>query len=111
MCDDAPGFRLLLSAFLAEAGVDVVAEGRSWADAERLAHKAEVVVCDLWMPEFDGRALARVRRAAANATLAIVTALDPDHAQRLVDGHGVDLVLPKSLPPADLAGRIASYAA
>jgi DNA-binding NarL/FixJ family response regulator len=111
VCDDAPGFRLLMGALLAETGVTLAGDGDCWADAERLAPGADVIVVDLWMPEFEADALARVRAAAPRATLAIVTALETTDAERMVAGIGVDLVLSKSLPPTDVAARIASYAA
>ena len=111
VCDDAPGFRLLMAALLAEAGVTVTGDGDCWPDAERLAPGADVIVVDLWMPEFEAEALARVRALAPEATLAIVTALETTDAERMVAGLGVDLVLSKPWPPADVAARIAGYAA
>lgn len=111
VCDDAPGFRVLLSALLREAGVDVRAVGESWEEAERLAPGCDIVVLDLWMPAFDPEALARVRAAAPGATLAVVTALELADAAARCDGAGVDLILSKSAPPTEVAAQIAAQAA
>jgi DNA-binding NarL/FixJ family response regulator len=108
VCDDADGFRALLSALLDEAGLDVAGAGATWADAERLAPDADVVVVDLWMPEFDRAALDRVRAAAPRSTLVVVTALGLDEARARIAGAGVDLLLSKSAPPAQTAAAIAA---
>jgi CheY-like chemotaxis protein len=110
VCDDAPGFRTLMSALLAEAGLAVVDLGETWADAERLAVKADAVVVDLWMPEFDPAALARVRAIAPAATLAVVTALPPARAREQIADIPVDLLLTKSAPPIEVAATIARHA-
>jgi DNA-binding response OmpR family regulator len=111
VCDDAPGFRVLLSALLREAGVAIDGVGESWADAERMAPGCHVVVLDLWMPAFDLDALARVRAAAPGATLAVVTALDLGDAAAQTSTVAVDLLLSKSSPPTEVAARIAAHAA
>lgn len=100
-----------MSALLREAGVDVVGEGECWEDAERLAPGCDVIVLDLWMPTFEAAALARIRSAAPEATLAVVTALEMDDAQHRCTGVAVDLFLSKSAPPAAVAARIAGHAA
>jgi DNA-binding NarL/FixJ family response regulator len=109
VCDDAPGFRALMSVMLAEAGLDVVGEGETWADAERLAPGADVLVVDLWMPEIDIAALARVRAAAPTATLAVITALPIDDAARRIGDVAVDLLLGKAAPPTEVAAAIAEH--
>lgn len=109
VCDDAPGFRALLTALLEEAGLRVVGDGATWAEAERLAPGADAVVVDLWMPEVDVAALIRVRAAAPAATLAVVTALPVDDAARRVADAGVDLVLAKSAPPVEIASAISAH--
>lgn len=111
VCDDAPGFRLLMSALLREAGIVVRGSGECWDDAERLAPGSDVVVLDLWMPRFDAAALGRVRRSVPRATLAVVTALEPGEAAQRCSGVAVDLILSKSDPPGEVAARIARHAA
>src|SRR4051794_37733673 len=107
VCDDAPGFRALMTALLEEAGLRVVGDGATWADAERLAVPGvDAVVVDLWMPEIDLDALARVRAAVPKATLAIVTALGLEDAARRVGHLGADLLLAKFAPPAEVVGAI-----
>jgi DNA-binding NarL/FixJ family response regulator len=111
VCDDAPGFRVLLSALLGEAGVTVSGVGDCWADAERLATGVDVVVVDLWMPEYEPDCLARIRSAVPAATLAVVTALDLSAAAEKLTPIEVDLLLSKSSPPTEVAARIAEHAA
>lgn len=111
VCDDAPGFRVLMSALLREAGIAIDRQGESWEDAVRLAAGCDVVVVDLWMPEFEPAALAQVRAAVPDATLAVVTALELGDAALRVADVRVDLLLSKSTPPTEVAARIANYAA
>ena len=110
VCDDAPGFRALMSALLSDAGLQVVGEGDTWEEAERLAPGVDVILVDLWMPEIDIDALARVRASAPEATLAVVTALGMPEATVLVARVDVDILLPKSSPPADIAAAVAEHA-
>lgn len=109
VCDDAPGFRALMTALLEEAGLDVVGDGATWEEAERLAPGKDVVVVDLWMPELDMAALARVRASVPDATLAVVTALSLEDAARHVADIGVDLLLAKFAPPTEVAGAIVAH--
>ena len=110
VCDDAPGFRVLLSALLREAGVVITGVGESWDDAERMAPGCDVIVVDLWMPELEIETLARIRATSPAATLAVVTALDLDDAAGKVADVAVDLLLSKAAPPTDVAARIAAHA-
>jgi DNA-binding NarL/FixJ family response regulator len=110
VCDDAPGFRALLSALLADAGVDVVARGETWVEALELAPGIDIVIVDLWMPELDLDALRAVRAAAPAATLAVVTALDLDEARRRIGDIPADLILSKIAPPAGMVEEIVGYA-
>jgi DNA-binding NarL/FixJ family response regulator len=111
VCDDAPGFRVLMSALLRESGIGIHDLGESWRDAERLAGGCDVIVLDLWMPEFEPDALARIRASAPAATLAVVTALDLADAAEKTSGVRVDLLLSKSAPPTEVAEQIAAHAA
>ncbi|MFL5844715.1 MAG: response regulator [Solirubrobacteraceae bacterium] len=110
VCDDAPGFRVLMSALLREAGVAITDVGECWEDAERMAPGRDVVVLDLWMPELELDCLARIRAASPRATLAIVTALDLDAAAGRLSAVPVDLLLSKSAPPTEVAACIAAQA-
>ena len=109
ICDDAPGFRLLLEKVFTEAGFEVVGTATSWAEAEALVEHAspEAVLLDLWLPTLDREALTRVAAAAEDAVVAVVTSLSVDEAADIVAGiQGVDLVLSKRDPPAELAGAV-----
>ncbi len=110
VCDDAPGFRALLTALLQEAGLDVVAEADSWEATERLSPGIDAIVVDLWMPELDVAALARVRAASPHSALAVVTALRVADAAHHVEDVDVDLLLAKTEPPLQIAAKIADCA-
>jgi DNA-binding NarL/FixJ family response regulator len=111
VCDDAPGFQVLMTAVLEEAGVQVIGQGATWAEAVGLiACAPDIVVCDLWMPLFDDEALGRIRKGCPDATVAVVTALTLVDAAEKVAMSGVDLLLSKSAPPAELAEMIAAHA-
>jgi DNA-binding NarL/FixJ family response regulator len=111
VCDDAPGFRALMSALLAEAGLNVVGEAETWAETELLAPGVDAILVDLWMPEIDIDALARVRASAPDATLAVVTALGMAEATARVGDIPVDMLLPTPAPPVEIAAAIAARAA
>ena len=100
---------MLMSELLTDAGLVVAELGETWADAERLAQHADAVVVDLWMPQFDAAALARVREVARDATLAVVTALPLSRAREQIGAIPVDLLLAKSAPPAEVAATIARH--
>jgi DNA-binding NarL/FixJ family response regulator len=97
-----------MSALLADAGLEVVGEADTWAEAERLAPGVDAILIDLWMPEIDIDALARVRASAPAAMLAVVTALAPAEATERIAAVEVDLLLQKSAPPTEIAAAIAT---
>jgi DNA-binding NarL/FixJ family response regulator len=99
-----------MAALLGEAGLDVIGEAATWAEAERLAPGVDAILVDLWMPDVDIDALARVRECAPHATLAVVTALGLAEATERVATVAIDLLLPKTAPPADIAAAIARHA-
>jgi DNA-binding NarL/FixJ family response regulator len=110
VCDDAPGYRALMRALLTEAGVRVVAEAESWAEAEPLAADADILFLDLWMPELDVAALGRMRDLAPHATLVVVTALPVNDAAQRVAGIRVDLLRAKSTPPGEIVEQAVARA-
>ncbi len=102
VCDDAPGFRLLVQAVFEDGGFAVAGNAASWDEAESLARqlRPEAILLDLWLPLFDAAGVTRVRRAAPEAVLAVVSSLSAEEVAGLVDGiDGVDLVLSKREPP------------
>jgi DNA-binding NarL/FixJ family response regulator len=111
VCDDAPGFQVLMVAMLEEAGLEITGQGATWTEAEELAAaRPDVIVLDLWMPRFDVDALQRIRATCASATIAVITALPMAEAAERVAGARVDLLLSKSEPPAEVAEAIAERA-
>lgn len=113
VCDDAPGFRLLIETVLADAGLEVVGTAESFVEAARLAAELRptVVLLDLWLPQFDPDGVIAVRRAAPDARLAVLTSLAAEEAERLVaDIDGIDAILSKREAPDALAARVLALA-
>ncbi len=108
LCDDAPGFRLMLGMTLRDAGWEVV-EATDWAAAVAVAGSGrfDAVLADLWMPQPDLDALAAVRAATDGAVLAIMSSLQEREAREVVAGiDGVDLVLSKRQAPHELVAAL-----
>jgi two-component system OmpR family response regulator len=102
VCDDAPGFRLLVQTVFEDGGFAVVGEAGSWDDAEAAARtfQPDAILLDLWLPMFDPAGITRVRQAAPDAVLAVVSSLSAGEVADLVAGiDGIDLVLSKREPP------------
>ena len=102
ICDDAPGFRLLTRTVLADAGFDVVGAAADWDEAVTMAtdSQPDAIVLDLWLPTFERDQVERVRDAAPNALIAVVSSLAVDEARRMVDGiDGIGAVMSKRDPP------------
>ena len=71
--DDDPGLRRSLGLLLSEAGYVVDAEGSPTAALSRLAAEpADLILCDVRMPEMDGIEFLRRYRAAGGSGLVIV---------------------------------------
>ncbi len=108
LCDDAPGFRLMLGMTLRDAGWDVV-EAHTWEEAVAAAQggRFDAVLADLWMPQPDRDALESVRAATGGAVLAIMSSLQEREAREVVAGiDGVDLVLSKRQAPHELVAAL-----
>ena len=108
VCDDAPGFRLMLGLTLRDAGWEVV-EADSYVTALIAVREEpfDVVLADIWMPEPDMASLAAIRAAAPAATLAVMSSLDLDQARELVaEVHGIDMVLSKRTAPEEIAAAL-----
>ena len=102
ICDDAPGFRLLTRTVLADAGFDVVGGAADWDEAISMAtdSQPDAIVLDLWLPTFERAQVERVRAAAPDALLAVVSSLAADEATRMVEGiDGIGPVISKRDPP------------
>src|SRR5215213_6948302 len=108
VCDDAPGFRLMLGLTLRDAGWDVV-EADSYVTALTAVRESlfDVVLADICMPEPDMESLAAIRSALPDATLAVMSSLDIDQARLLVaEVQGIDMVLSKRTAPEALAAAL-----
>jgi DNA-binding NarL/FixJ family response regulator len=102
VCDDAPGFRLLVQTVFEDGGFDVVGEAGDWDAAEARARdlRPDGILLDLWLPVFDPAGVTRVRQAAPDAVLAVVSSLSAGEVADLVAGiDGIDLILSKREPP------------
>jgi DNA-binding response OmpR family regulator len=109
VCDDAPGFRLLVQTVFEDGGFDVAGNAATWDEAESLAHELtpEAILLDLWLPIFDPAGIARVRAAAPSAVLAVVSSLSSGEVTDLVAGiEGIDLVLSKREPPERMVSAL-----
>jgi CheY-like chemotaxis protein len=108
VCDDAPGFRLMLGLTLRDAGWDVV-EADSYVTALTAVRQTpfDVVLADIWMPEPDMESLAAIREEAPDAILAVTSSLDIDQARELVsEVRGIDMVLSKRTAPEEIAAAL-----
>ena len=109
VCDDAPGFRLMLGLTLRDAGWEVE-EADSYVTALARVRESpafDVVLADIWMPEPDMASLAAIRAQLPDATLAVMSSLDLDQARALVaEVEGVDMVLSKRTAPEELAAAL-----
>jgi len=112
VCEDAVGYRMLMRRWLEDAGVDVVGEATTWAEAEQMstALRPDAVIADLWMPTLDVDALQRLRAAVPEAAVVSLSGLSAEEAERLVGGTGaIDLFLSKRQPPADIVDSLRSF--
>lgn len=102
VCDDAPGFRLIIQTVFEDGGFRVVGTADAWAEAEALARRLapEAILLDLWLPTFERDGIRRVRAAAPAAVLAVVSSLAASEIGELTgDLEGIDLVLSKRDAP------------
>ena len=102
VCDDAPGYRLLVQTVFEDGGFRVAGNASSWDEAEALAQQLtpEAILLDLWLPIFDAAGIVRVRAAAPTAILAVVSSLSAAEVTDLVAGiDGIDVILSKREPP------------
>lgn len=114
VCEDAIGYRMLIRRWLEDAGVEVVGEAPTWAEAERLAAELQpdAVVADLWMPTLEVDALTRLRDLAPNAAIVSLSGLSVEESQRLVGETGaVDLFLSKRQPPGEIVDALRDFVA
>ena len=111
VCDDAPGYRLLVQTIFEDAGFEIAATAGSWEESERLAAsvRPDAILLDLWLPTFEWEGVKRVRAAAPDSVLAVVSALSTEEVAALVDGiEGIDLVLSKRQSPDELVTALST---
>ena len=108
VCDDAPGFRLMLGLTLRDAGWEVEeADSYVTALARVRETRFDVVLADIWMATTDMQSLAAIRQLLPDATLAVMSSLDLDQARELVaEVDGVDMVLSKRTAPEEIAAAL-----
>jgi DNA-binding NarL/FixJ family response regulator len=112
VCEDAIGYRMLISRWLEDAGVEVVGEATTWAEAEQMAAELmpDAVIADLWMPTLEIDALERLRAAVPDAALVSLSGLSVEEAEKLVGSTGaIDLFLSKRQPPAEIVESLRSF--
>lgn len=108
LCDDSRALRMVSRAMLEDAGFTVVAEAANGVEAAReyAAHKPDVVLLDLVMPERDGKqALGDILASDADARVVILSSLgaeaDIEHCLRM----GAKSYLQKPIEP-DAMSRV-----
>jgi CheY-like chemotaxis protein len=109
VCDDAPGFRLVMATALHEAGLEPLPPVGSWNEAIDVAaaEQPDAVIVDLWMPTYDADALVRLCAAAPGSLIFVVSVLPIDEAERVVDGVvRVAGIFSKPVPPHEIAERV-----
>jgi DNA-binding response OmpR family regulator len=102
VCDDAPGFRMIIQTVFEGGGFSVVGTADAWEQAESLAGELQpdAILLDLWLPTFRRDGISRVRAAAPAAVLAVVSSLAAHEIGELTGGlAGIDLVLSKRDAP------------
>jgi DNA-binding NarL/FixJ family response regulator len=105
VCDDAPGFRLLVQTVFGDGGFDVVGTAATWDEAHRAALELspDAILLDLWLPVFEREGVSAVRAAAPEAVLAVVSSLATSQVAELVAGlDGIDLMLSKRESPEEM---------
>jgi DNA-binding NarL/FixJ family response regulator len=114
LVDDHPVFRSGLAVLLNSAGLQVVAETSTGADAAELArqHRPDVVVMDLGLPDLHGvRATEQVLQACPTTAVLIVTMYDDDTAVARALAAGARGYVLKDAPPAEVVKAVALVAA
>jgi len=110
--DDHPVVREGLARLLARAGLTPVGEAASGEEGIRLARELEpdVVLWDLAMPGGGLSAIGRLREAAPEARVFILTALDDPLLAREAARAGADGFLAKTCPPEELVEAVRACA-
>jgi DNA-binding NarL/FixJ family response regulator len=109
LCDDAPGFRIVMTTALQDAGMTVVGPAATWDEAIAVAEaeQPDAVVADLWMPTFERESLARLCSAVPDSLLFVLSVLPPDKAAEAVEGVAdIAGIFSKPDPPAEIAARV-----
>jgi DNA-binding NarL/FixJ family response regulator len=109
VCDDAPGFRIVMTTALEDAGMAVVGPAGTWDEAIAVAEaeRPDAILADLWMPTFERESLARLCAAVPGSLVFVLSVLPPDKAAEAVEGIAdVAGIYSKPDPPAAIAGRV-----
>jgi DNA-binding response OmpR family regulator len=107
ICDEADGFRQRLEDALRAAGAEVAACA-TWPEAAGLAERErpDAILVDMLTPAFDVDGLVRMRNAAPDALLAVVSSQHRDDGHIDAGTGGIDLVLSRRDPPGAIAGAL-----
>jgi CheY-like chemotaxis protein len=110
ICDDEPDFGLLMLGAFELVNCDVVAVAATWVKAEDLAVslQPDAILVDYWLQFPDGGAIGRLRAAAPDALVVLISALPLNQLRREpADVAAADLVLSKQAGVVVNAQRIA----
>ncbi|CAL9501287.1 Response regulator protein VraR [Actinosynnema sp. ALI-1.44] len=115
LADDEPRYRATVRALLAsDPDIDVVAEAGTGREACAVAraHRVDVAVVDVRMPDLDGIATTRHLTASPDAPkVLILTTFDLDEAVYATLRAGASGFLLKDVPPARLLDAVRTVAA
>lgn len=99
LCDDAVAFSILFGRWMADCGIDVVAQAGTADDAVALAeeHRPDVIVIDHLLSDVTSDGLApRLRQAAPEARLLLISGMSDDRLARAAAAAGADGHLSKA---------------
>jgi CheY-like chemotaxis protein len=108
LCDDAPGFRLMLASLLEEAGLSV-SVCSTWDEAVECAETMQprAIVLDLWMPTFEATLLRRVHSVSPRSVIVVVSSMSVEESTRSVVGlDGIGAVVSKRDPPKSIVAAV-----
>ncbi|CAG0935887.1 Transcriptional regulatory protein WalR [Thermoflexales bacterium] len=107
VADDDPTIRDVLELYLKRDGFTVLstADGRAALQIAR-AHKPDLIMLDLMLPQVDGWEICRRLRAESNVPILMVTARGEEYERILGLGLGADDYVTKPFSPGEVVARV-----
>jgi two-component system response regulator VicR len=107
VADDDPTIRDVLELYLKRDGFTVLstADGQAALQIAR-AHKPDLIMLDLMLPQVDGWEICRRLRAESNVPILMVTARGEEYERILGLGLGADDYVTKPFSPGEVVARV-----